>query len=190
MEKPPAQAGNRYVELGVLLRHLDAMSHDAEQWVGLPLSRSFATSEGEVQSYFLVGYSNADRTNLPNPLVFLIPIELYNASDGGQAKLLCSIGTDLIIPLSKGLYFSGDGMRYDQLKDRARFCGPLMKQLAEPVPTPVWGCSDASQRRKPDTERQTMDGMAYRDALFAVLRQWSESRQQIQNAIWRITRSA
>src|SRR4029077_14233083 len=102
------------------------MGHGAEQWVGLPLAPSFATTEGEVQKYFLVGYSNPDPTNLPNPLVYLVPIELYQASDGSQPKLFCSIGPDLIVPLSKGLYWSGDALRYDQLKDQARFCGPLM----------------------------------------------------------------
>jgi hypothetical protein len=184
MEQPTEQVGNRYVELGVLLRHLDAMSHGDEQWVGLPLAPSFATTDGEVQKYFLVGYSNPDPTNLPNPLVYLVPIELYQAPDGSQAKLLCSIGADLIIPLSKGLYWSGDELRCDQQEDQARFCGPLMKQLVQPVPTPVWGCSGMSERRKPDTDRQTMDGILYRDALCAVLRRWSESKQQIQNAIW------
>lgn len=185
MEQPTEQAGSRYVELWVLLRHLDAMSHDAEQWIGLPLAPSFVTTEGEVQKYILVAYSNPDPSNLPNPLVYLLPIELYQSSDGSQPKLFCSIGADLFVPLSKGLYWTGDVLRYDQLKDRARFCGPLMKQLSQPVPTPVWGCPGTSERWNPDTDKQTMDGMAHRDALCALLTRWSESRQQIQNAIWR-----
>ena len=169
MEQPTEQAGCRYVELWVLLRHLDAMSHGAEQWIGLPLAPSFVTTEGEVQRYILVGYSNSEPTNLPNPLVYLVPIELYQASDGGQPKLLCSIGADLVVPLSKGLYWSGDVLRYDQLEDGARFCGPLMKQLSQPVPTPVWGCTGTSERWNPDTDRQTMDGIAYPLVTLALL---------------------
>jgi len=103
MEQPTEQAGRRYVELWVLLRNLDAMSHDAEQWVGIPLARSFATVEGELQSYFLIGYSNPDPTNLPNPLVFLVPTEIYQPSDGSQPKLMCSIGPDFDYPPVGGI---------------------------------------------------------------------------------------
>jgi hypothetical protein len=86
-----------------------------------------------VQRYILVGYSHPDSTNLPNTLVFLVPIELYRAPDDAEPRLFCSVAPDLIVPLSKGFYWSGYLLHYDPLEDLARFCGPLLKQLSQPV---------------------------------------------------------
>lgn len=188
MEQSKEQTINRFVELWVLLRHLDALSYGSEQWLGLPLAPYFMTAWGEVQRYILVGYTNTGPSNLPNSLVYLIPIEKYQGSLDRHPKLLCTIGPDHIIPLSKGLYLLDDELKYNQQEDMNRFCQPLLEQLSLVVPSLIWDHAQTSESAEQRMRSQTLDGLTYRDALCALLTTWSESRQHIQNEIWTGTR--
>lgn len=186
MEPPTEQKRSRYrVTLADVLRHLDEMSNGAEQWMGIPLAPYFISNEGNNQRYILVAYSDPDPTNLPNTLVYGVPIEHRSASADTPAALLCCLAPEHLVPISRGLYWLNDLLDYDPFEDMARFWEPLKKQVLQPTPAPDSTCSDTSKMWTPDTIRETMDGMTYRYAVRAKLIWLSQSKQRIQNAIWR-----
>lgn len=149
----------------------------------MPLAPYFTTARGDVQRYILVGYTNAGPSNLPNSFVYLIPIEMYQGSGDRQPKLLCTIGADRLIPLSKGLYWLGDELRDDQHEDMNRFCQPLLKQLSLPVRSPISGHSHSSESAEQRTKRKALDGLAYRNAYMRCLRRGRnrDSRSKMQS---------
>ena len=96
--------------------------------------------------------------------------------------MLACFAPESIVPLSKGLYWEGDELKYDILEDWSRFWEPLKRCLwTEEKQYSEYRC-DGSE---PDVEREwrTLEGISYKDSINAVAKLWSESKEKIQNEI-------
>jgi hypothetical protein len=153
------------------------------QWLVRPLSGIFVSTEGEVNRYVLVGYSNPKTTGLPNHLIFAVPLHVYRADPEADTDLHVCFDPETAIPLLQGLYWKDGDLRYDPEKDRLRFWKPVEKSLWETTTAEGSKCQDGHKERRTEQDWQTLEGVAYIDSLTACLKRWSEEKQVLQNAI-------
>ena len=154
------------------------MSSGADQWFALPVSGAFVSHEGQVKRYIIVGYSNPDPSELPNHLGFCLPL-VHRGAPGVEPSLLACFDPESVVPVSNGLYWEEDELKYDQLEDWDRFWKPLEQCLWTPGGGEINSeCQGASNEPCPKQSRRTLDEILYKDALTAHVRWWSESMEK------------
>jgi hypothetical protein len=171
------------VEFLTATQRINDLSCEAHQWVSVPVTGIYLSNENRSRLYLIVSHSNPDPTGLPNHLCFCLPL-FVDRSDRGLRLLAC-FAPESIVPLSKGLYFEGDMLKNDPLEDWCRFWVPL-KRCLWPLEE---GRSSESQsngnEHDHEQERLTLEGMSYKDSVYAVVKFWSESKEELQNEIQR-----
>lgn len=172
------------VGLGILLRHLEKMSQGADQWMSLPSSGVFISSEGEIRRYLLVGYSNPDSSGLPNALVFAFQLISDKPTVQAVPTHQCCFAPKSIVPLSRGLYWVDDELVHDRMEDWRRFSQPLQKCLSHTKTLEQSNCGDARSERCVGAEKRTLENAEYKDSLLAQLTWWSQCEGRLQDAIW------
>ena len=170
------------VRLATLIQSFERMSLRAHQWIARPVPGIFVSLEGNVRRYVLAAYSNPHPAQLPNTLVFGVPLIIHRVHPGDEPELRACFDKKSIVPLSIGLYWKDDDLKYDQLKDWNRFWNPIEKCLQTP-PAEWLECQKANDVCRNETDRRTLDGISYRDSLCAYVTQWSQSKEKLQNAV-------
>jgi hypothetical protein len=113
----------------VLSQHLAAMSHGLHQWGVVPVPGIFPSAEGSPRSYALIGYSNPDPSWLINALCFVAPLIALGDGRTEEPDLIVALSPKLIDPITMGLYFEDDELKYDFLEDWDRVWSPIKRRL-------------------------------------------------------------
>lgn len=117
-----------------LREHLQRISRGIHQWVATPLPHPVEDRYGRMRNYILVGYSNPDPPGMPNYLCYLFPlIQRLSPVASGDDALVC-LHPSMVIPLTGGLYFEHDALKYDMLEDWDRFWSPLREAVSPSPP--------------------------------------------------------
>jgi hypothetical protein len=185
MEHNSVQASCPYcIRLGTLIQHFARMSSGADQWVARPVSGLFVSPEGEVRRFVLAGYSNAQPTELPNPLVFALPLTIQRRRQEAEPALIVCFDPKSIVPLCGGLYWEEDDLQYDPLEDWDRFWSPIRKWVSESAAAAERSdCDEVRDVRSTDRQRRTLEGISYKDSLCAYVTWWSQNKEKIQDAV-------
>lgn len=109
------------MRLGTLIQHFARMSSEVDQWVVRPVSGLFVSTEGVVKRFVLAAYSNAGPEELPNPLVFALPLTIQRRHQEAEPALIVCFDPKSIVPLCRGLYWHEDDLQYDPVEDWNRF---------------------------------------------------------------------
>lgn len=151
----------------------------------MPVTGIYVSTENRSRLYLIVCYSNPDPTGLPNHLCFCLPLIVDRSDPASGLKLLACFAPESIVPLSKGLYWEDDELKHDFLEDWFRFWEPL-KRCLWPLETeqPSRYPGDENELG-PETERQTLAGISYKDSINALVKSWSESKEELENEIQR-----
>jgi hypothetical protein len=173
------------VEFLTATQRINDLSCGAHQWVSVPVTGIYLSNENRSRLYLIVCYSSPDPTGLPNYLCFCVPLFVDRSDLRSGPKLLACFAPESVVPLSKGLYFEGDELKYDPLEDWCRFWKPLKRCLWPPERGPYSDCHGKRNGRDPEQERLTLEGISYKESVYAVARFWSESREELQNEIER-----
>jgi hypothetical protein len=183
-EHPFGQPNCGYcVEFLTATKRINDLSCGAHQWVSVPVTGIYVSGENRSRLYLIVCHSNPDPTGLPNHLCFCLPL-FVDRSDCG-IKLFACFAPESMVPLSRGLYWEGDELKHDFLEDWCRFWEPLKRSL--------WSQEKARRSESHgngnelDQEREmlTLEGISYKDSINAVLKLWSESKEDLENEIQR-----
>ncbi len=184
-EHPFGQPNCGYcVEFLTATKRINDLSCGLHQWVSVPVTGIYLSSENRSRLYLIVCYSNP-YFGLPNHLGFCLPLFVDRSDPRGGLKLLACFAPESIVPLSKGLYWDGDELKYDLLEDWCRFWGPLKRCLWSPERGihSDWQCK--VNELDPERERLTLEGISYKNSINAVAKFWSESKEELQNEIQR-----
>jgi hypothetical protein len=171
------------VEFLTATQRINDLSCGVHQWVSVPVTGIYLSNENRSRLYLIVCHSNPDPTGLPNHLCFCLPL-FVDRSDRGLRLLAC-FAPESIVPLSKGLYFEGDMLKNDPLEDWCRFWVPLKRCLWLPENRRHSERQGNDYGRDPEQERLTLEGISYKDSVYAVAKLWSESKEELQNEIER-----
>jgi hypothetical protein len=173
------------VEFLTATRRINDLSCGAHRWVSVPVTGVYLSNENRSRLYLIVCHSNPDSTRLPNHLCFCLPLFVDRSDPKGGIKLLACFAPESIIPLSKGLYWEGDELKCDPLEDWWRFWEPLKRCLWSPEKGRHSECQGQENELDPGQERLTLEGISYKESVYAVARFWAESREELQNEIQR-----
>jgi hypothetical protein len=182
-EHPFGQPNCGYcVEFLTATKRINDLSCGTHQWVSVPVTGIYLSNENRSRLYLIVCCSNPDPTGLPNHLCFCLPL-FVDRSDRGL-KLLACFAPGSIVPLSKALYFEGDMLKNDPLEDWCRFWGPLKRSL---WPEDGQNSDRLCYGNALDLElkRLTLEGISYKDSINAVVKFWSEAKEELENEIQR-----
>ena len=184
-EHPFGQPNCGYcLEFLTATQRINDLNCGAHQWVSVPVTGIYLSNEDRSRLYLIVCYSNPDPTGL-NHLSFCLPLFVNKSDPKGGIKLLACFAPESIIALSKGLYWEGDELKSDPLEDWCRFWGPLKRCLWSPEKGRHLECQGKENEIDPGQERLTLEGISYKESVYAVARFWAESREELQNEIQR-----
>lgn len=170
------------VEFSTVMQHLEDLSCGAHQWASLPVTGIHVSSENPSGGYLIVGYSNPDR-GLPNALCFCFPLLQYRYAPAEELKLLVCFAPESVVPLSEGLYWEEDELKYDCLEDWDRIWKRLSRCLCpKEMRLHSESLVDGGERQA-DLGMLTLEGIPYKDSITALVRLWSESRERLQHEI-------
>jgi hypothetical protein len=148
------------------------------------LSGIFVSLEGHVKRYVLAAFSNPDSTELPNPLVFGLPLTIHRGHPEAEPALIVCFDPRTVVPLCRGLYFEEeDDLKYDPLEDWERFWKPIQKRLRASATPERSDWDEVRTVRHRDGDRRTLDGISYRDSLCASVTWWAKSKERLQDEI-------
>lgn len=172
------------VEFLTATQRINDLSCGAHQWVSVPVTGIYLSHENRSRLYLIVCYNNCDPTGL-NHLSFCLPLFVDRSDPRAGVKLLACFAPESMVPLSKGLYWEGDELKHDFLEDWCRFWEPLKRSL--------WPREKArrSEHQGKVNEldsgrmRLTLEGISYKDSINAVVKFWSESKEELQDEIQR-----
>ncbi len=177
-EHPFGQPNCDYcVEFLAATQRIKDLSFGAHQWLSVPVTGICLSNENRSRLYLIVCYSNPDPTGL-NHLSFCLPLFVDRSDPRVGVKLLACFAPESMVPLSRGLYWEGDELKYDFLEDWYRFWEPLKRSL--------WPQEKArrSEHQGKVSElgsgrmRLTLEGISYKDSINAVAKFWSESKEE------------
>jgi hypothetical protein len=103
----------------------------------------------------------------------------------GGLKLLACFAPESIVPLSRGLYWEDDELKEDLLEDWSRFWDPLKHRLWESENELQSECQEDRAELDPNAQRLTLAGTSYKDSIDAVVKLWSESKEELEYEIQR-----
>jgi hypothetical protein len=184
-EHPFGQPNCGYcLEFLTATQRIKDLSCGAHQWVSVPVTGIYLSNENRSRLYLIVCYSNPDPTGLPNHLCFCLPLIVDRSDPVSGIKLLACFAPQSMVPLSKGLYWECDELKYDPLEDWCRFWEPLKRGL--------WAEERQYSERQGDgndsdvdRKRLTLEGISYGDSINAVATLWTESKEDLENEIQR-----
>jgi hypothetical protein len=172
------------VGIAALIQRFRRMSWGADQWIARPVSGLFVSVDGEVRRFALAAFSNADPSDLPNPLVYSLPLTIHRNHPEAEPELLVCFAPETVVPLAKGLYLEDGDLRYDALEDWHRFWQPIKKCVFAPQATSNdLECHKRGNVDRFEHRRQTLEGVSYEDSLRAYVSWWGQSKESIQDAI-------
>jgi hypothetical protein len=181
MTSHPQQPSSPYrVRLVKLMQHFSRMSSGPNQWIARPVAGFFVSAEGRVVRYIIAAFSNPEPSNLPNPLIYAVPITIRQSEGGTESDLIVCLDPAMVVPLSKGLYLDGNELHYNESEDWDRFWRPMEEDLSQPLEDMNW-----EQQRllgeSPAGRRKTLDGAPHLATLSAYVKWWANAKDQVQN---------
>jgi hypothetical protein len=172
---------DRCVDFLTAMRRILDFSFGVHQWIAQPVTDLRFRNKKWSRRYLIVCYSNPDSTGLPNHLSFCLPLLMGRIGPVGPRTLLACFASESIVPLSKGLYWEDNDLRYDALEDYSLFWKPLERCL---WPLEAERHSERSTNSMdPGQENSMLGGISYKDSIGALARVWSESKEKLQNEI-------
>jgi hypothetical protein len=173
------------VGLAALISLFQRMSSGADQWIARPVSGLFVSVEGEVRRFVLAAFSNADPSDLPNPLVYGLPLTIHRNHPEAEPELLVCFAPQSAVPLARGLYLEDGELKYDPLEDWRRFWSPIEKCVFAREAADHPPCQKTGNDYRIEQQRRTLEGISYEDSLRAYVLWWGQSKESIQDAIQR-----
>jgi hypothetical protein len=185
MEHNSVQASCPYcIRLATLIQHFARMSSGAYQWVVRPISGIFVSLEGEVRRFVLAAYSNPQPTELPNPLVFALPLTIQRRHEEAEPALIVCFDPKSVVPLCGGLYWHEDDLQYDPLEDWDCFWSPIREFVSASATAERSDCDEVRDLRHTQGDRRTLEGISYSDSLCAYVTWWAQCKETLQDAIY------
>lgn len=179
-----------HVSLQMLELRLSDISFGKHHWAVVPVPENFISPDDDApRSFAIVGYSNPQPSNLPNALCFLIPMLALGGHRNSPQELIVSFSCRSALPLTRGLYFEDDDVKYDCLEDWWRVWHPIRaalwsqpgsEQYSISTNDPEWYEEVTSGRV--DSFNQWSEHL-YRAEFISYLTVLSESREVIREAI-------
>jgi hypothetical protein len=137
--------------------------------------------DGEVTRYVVAGYSNPKASGLPNHLVYGIPLNIHRGDAEASPGLIACFEPSSAIALSRGLYWTGDALGYDAVRDWNRFWRPIEAVVAGTVA--IDGIDRRALKGRSDEGGQTLEGISYAESIASSLKWWSQCKDVLHDAI-------
>jgi hypothetical protein len=184
-EHPFGQPNCGYcVEFLTATKRINDLGCGSHQWVSMPVTGIYLSNENRSRLYLIVCYSNPF-FGLPNHLCFCLPLFVDRSDSRGGLKLLACFAPESMVQLQRAYYWEGDELKHDLLEDWCRFWEPLKRCLWPPEEGRRSESQGNGNELDHERETLTLEGISYKDSINAVVKLWSESKEELENEIQR-----